>query len=111
MLLRLPELLLHLYPGLSLLRQLLRQLRQVTQCRPRGALGLSSILITSTFYYVYRVAPKLLVARGACPAGDADACRHATRWSRVMLWASSVLLVAGFSVAYLLPVLLERLDS
>ncbi len=73
--------------------------------------ALAGILTASGFYYAYRIVPRLLVARGACAADDAEACRKATRGSRMLLWLSTGLLVIGFSVAYLLPLALERLDS
>ncbi len=73
--------------------------------------ALAAILTASSFYYVYRIVPQLLVARGACAADDAEACRNATRGSRALLWLSSALLVIGFSVAYGLPLVLEQIDS
>lgn len=71
----------------------------------------AGILITSSFYYLYRIVPRLLVARGACAADDMEACRSASRGSRVLLWLSTVLLVIGVSVAYVLPVVLEQMDT
>jgi hypothetical protein len=65
--------------------------------------AVSAVLIAANFYYVYRLAPRLLAARGVCAAGDAEACGRATRVNRRVLWASTVLLVIGFSVAYVLP--------
>ena len=71
----------------------------------------SAIVIVSNLYYVYRVAPRMLIVSGACAADDQDACARATRMSRVMLWLSAVLLTLGASVAYALPFVLERVDS
>ena len=71
----------------------------------------AGILIASSFYYVYRIVPRLLVARGACAADDMEACRSASRGSRALLWISTALLAIGFSVAFLLPVVLERMDT
>ncbi len=71
----------------------------------------AGILIAGSFYYVYRIVPRLLVARGACAAHDEAACRSATRGSRGLLWLSTSLLVIGFSVAYLLPLVLEPSDA
>jgi hypothetical protein len=73
--------------------------------------GASAILIAGNFYYVYRIVPRLLIERGTCPADDPQACARATRVSRVMLWFSGLVLSIGFSVAYLLPLVLERIDS
>ena len=72
---------------------------------------LSSGLIGANFYYVYRVAPSLLVERGVCSPDDPGACARATRISRVVLWASAALLTIGFLTAYVLPAILERMDS
>jgi mercuric ion transport protein len=73
--------------------------------------GASAILIVGNFYYVYRIVPRLLVERGTCPADDPRACARAARVSRVMPWCSALILASGLSVAYLLPMLLRRLDS
>lgn len=70
----------------------------------------AALLLTANFYYVYRLAPHLLAARGACSADDLDACARATRVSRVVLWLSTALYAVGFAVAYVLPLVLERLD-
>ena len=71
----------------------------------------TAFLIAANFYYVYRVVPRLLVQRGTCPADDPEACARATRFSRLMLWCSTVLMAVGGSVAYILPAVLERLDT
>ena len=73
--------------------------------------GATALLIAANFYYVYRVVPRLLVQRGTCPADDPDACARATRFSRVLLWWSTVVMALGGSVAYILPMVLERLDA
>ena len=65
----------------------------------------SVILVAANFYYVYRLAPRLLARRGACDADD-PACGRATRMSRGLLWVSALLLAIGFSVAYGLPLVL-----
>jgi mercuric ion transport protein len=71
--------------------------------------GVSAVLVAGNFYYMYRVVPRLLAARGACAADD-PACARASRTSRAVLWLSAVLLMLGFSVAYVLPILLEWLE-
>jgi mercuric ion transport protein len=84
----------------------------VTLSQHKGwVFAFAGILMTSSFYYVYRIVPRLLVARGACAADDMEACRSASRGSRVLLWLSTVLLVIGVSVAYVLPVVLEQMDA
>jgi mercuric ion transport protein len=81
----------------------------VTLSRHKGwVFAVAGLLIAGNFYYVYRLAPRLLVARGACPADDPAACAAATRVSRGLLWASATLFLAGFAVAYLLPLVLDR---
>jgi mercuric ion transport protein len=70
----------------------------------------SGLLIAANFYYVYRLAPRLLARSGACAIDD-PTCARATRTSRRLLWVSTVLLLIGFSVAYVLPVVLESLDA
>jgi mercuric ion transport protein len=73
--------------------------------------GVSALLIAGNLYYVYRVVPRVLVERGTCAADDPGACARATLMSRVLLWCSAVMLAVGFSVAYVLPVVLGRIDS
>jgi mercuric ion transport protein len=70
----------------------------------------SAILIACNFYYVYRLAPRLLQRSGACAIDD-PTCARATRTSRVLLWTSAVLLLIGVTVAYVLPIVLESLDT
>jgi mercuric ion transport protein len=70
----------------------------------------SALLIAGDFYYVYRLAPRLLARSGACGVDDAT-CAGASRTARGLLWVSALLLVAGFSVAYVLPAILGRLDT
>lgn len=71
----------------------------------------SALLVAGNSYYVYRIVPQLLIQRGACSADDPDACARATLVSRVVLWCSAVILAVGASVAYVLPMALERVDS
>ena len=73
--------------------------------------AVSGLLIALNLYYVYALAPRLLVASGVCPADDPQACARATRTSRVLLWVSATLFLVGFAVAYLLPSILTRLDG
>lgn len=84
----------------------------VTLSRHKGLVfGISATLIAANFYYVYRLAPRLLVRHGTCPADDPDACAKATRVSRVLLWISAATLGVGFAVAYGLPIVLRGLDA
>lgn len=68
----------------------------------------SAVLIAANFFYVYRVAPRLIARRNACAIDD-PRCTNATRASRMVLWLSTVLLFVGFTVAYVLPLVLESL--
>jgi hypothetical protein len=68
----------------------------------------SGVLIAGNFAYVYLIAPKLLAQGAACPPDQPDACVAASRTSRVVLWVSGVIYVAGFVSAYILGPLLMR---
>lgn len=70
----------------------------------------SALLVAGNFYYVYRIAPRLLARRLACDVDD-PRCARAARASRVVLWISGALLLIGFAVAYVLPLVLESLDA
>jgi hypothetical protein len=81
----------------------------VTLSRNKGAVfAVAGLLIAGNFYYTYRLAPRLLVSSGACRADDPSACRDATRVSRVLLWISAALFLAGAGVAFVLPLVLEQ---
>lgn len=71
----------------------------------------AALLIAGNYFYVYRIVPRLLVERGTCPANDPAACARATRMSRTMLWLSLGVFVVGAAVAFVLPVMLERMDG
>ena len=72
--------------------------------------GTSALLVAGNFYYVYSLAPRLLARSGACAIDD-PTCARATRVSRRLLWVSTILLLIGFSVAYVLPIVLKSLDA
>lgn len=61
-----------------------------------------------SFYYVYRLAPRLQARELACPIDD-PRCRVAGRFSRSLLTVSTVIWAAGFFVAFLLGPILWRL--
>jgi mercuric ion transport protein len=71
----------------------------------------SALLTAGNFYYVYRLAPRLLAKRGACETDDPAACGRASRTSRGLLWVSALLLAVGFAVAYLVPAALGWLGT
>lgn len=84
----------------------------VTLSRHKTAVfAVSALLVAGNYYYVYRIVPRVLIERGTCAADDRDACARATRVSRILLWCSIVLIGVGLTVAYALPVVLERIDS
>ena len=75
------------------------------------AFAVSGILIAGNVAYSYVIAPKLHAQREACSVNASDACSTASRMSRVVLWVSVALYLIGFFSAYLLGLLLVRLDS
>jgi mercuric ion transport protein len=70
----------------------------------------SAVLVGANFYYIYRLAPRLLARSGACDVDD-PSCVRATRVSRALLWLSTILLGVGFAVAYVLPAILGLGDE
>ena len=84
----------------------------VTLSRHKTAIfTIAALLVGGNYYYVYRIVPRVLIERGMCAADDPDACARATRVSRILLWCSIVLIGVGLTVAYMLPIVLERIDS
>ncbi len=68
----------------------------------------SGVLIGGNFLYVYAVAPQLQMRAGACPADSPEACRTASRTSRIVLWVSGIIYcVGGFSAYFLGPLLMR----
>jgi|SRR6476661_298585 len=70
--------------------------------------GVSGVLIAASFVNMYYVAPRLRMR--ACSPESPDACEAASRFSRVLLWISCALYLAGYFVAFLLGPILARLD-
>lgn len=73
--------------------------------------GIAGLLIGANFAYVYALAPSLRARGGACNPNDPAACEAASRFSRVVLWASAVLYGIGCFSAYLLGPILVHFDS
>ena len=71
----------------------------------------AGVLIASNFVYVYAIAPRLQAAKGACDPLDPTACQTASRLSRIILWTSAILYLAGGFSAYLLGPILIHFDS
>src|SRR4051812_1535158 len=72
---------------------------------------IAGVLILSNCVYVYAIAPRLQAAKGACDPLDPGACQTASRVSRIILWSSAILYLAGAFSAYLLGPILVRFDS
>ena len=70
--------------------------------------AVSGLLIAANLLYVYAVAPRLQSAGGTCPADSPDACATASRFSRIVLWVSAAIYVAGVFSAFVLGPLLMR---
>ncbi len=71
----------------------------------------AGLTILGNFAYVYAIAPRIRARSGCDPRDPAAACRMAGRFSRVVLWCSAALYMAGFFTAYLLGPILVRFDS
>src|SRR5215467_5187442 len=71
--------------------------------------AISGAMIAASFVYTYYVGPRLRAR--ACDPQNPEACEVASRFSKVVLWISAGLFLAGFFVAFLLGPLLTRLDS
>jgi hypothetical protein len=70
--------------------------------------AVSGLLIAANLLYVYAIAPRLQSAGGTCPADSPDACATASRFSRIVLWVSVAIYVAGVFSAFVLGPLLMR---
>jgi hypothetical protein len=73
-----------------------------------GVFAISGILIASNLLYVYRIAPRLQRATGACPVDAPDGCAAASRFSRAVLWISAGIYAIGVFSAFVLGPLLIR---
>src|ERR1700689_2022344 len=49
----------------------------------------AGLMITTISAYVYAIAQKLQLKRGACDPNDPAACQAASRFSRIVLWCSA----------------------
>ena len=73
--------------------------------------AVAGILICGSFIYTYAIAPRLQRTSRACDPNDPAACQTATRFTRIVLWASAVLYMIGCFSAYILGPLLVHFDS
>jgi mercuric ion transport protein len=70
--------------------------------------AISGVLIAAGFVNVYYIAPQL--RKQECSPENPEACETTSRLSRFLLWISAAIYVAGFFVAFLLGLILARLD-
>ena len=81
----------------------------VTLSRHKSVVFLvSGVLIGGNLLYVYVIAPRLQAAGAACSPEAPDACRSASRFSRVVLWTSAAIYGIGVFSAFVLGPLLMR---
>ena len=71
--------------------------------------AISGTMIAASFVYTYYVGPRLRAR--ACDPQNPEACEVASRFSKVVLWLSAALFLAGFFVAFFLGPMLARLDQ
>src|SRR5258708_27779194 len=64
--------------------------------------AISGALIASNFVYVFVLTPRLRGQSLRCSPDDPQACEAASRMSRVILWISGAIYIAGFFYAYVL---------
>jgi mercuric ion transport protein len=70
---------------------------------------ISGALIALSFLNTYYIVPRLRTVE--CNPDNPTACAEASRFSKILLWASAVIYVVGFSVAYALGPILTKLDG
>jgi mercuric ion transport protein len=71
--------------------------------------AISGILIALSFVNMYYFAPRL--RPNACTPENPSACEDASKFSRVLLWVSAAIYVAGFFSAYILGPILTKFDN
>ncbi|HTM47305.1 MAG TPA: hypothetical protein VL285_01395 [Bryobacteraceae bacterium] len=70
--------------------------------------AISGLLIAGNLIFVYVVAPARRKQGSACSPDTPAACESASRFSRIVLWASLAIYVVGVFSAYVLGPLLMR---
>ena len=71
---------------------------------------IAGTLIAASFVMTYVIAPRLQQGE-VCEADDPTTCGEVSILSRVILWGSAIIWSGGFFVAYLLGLILERMDK
>lgn len=70
--------------------------------------SIAGTLIAMSFVMTYVIAPRLREGE-SCNADDPTTCGEVSKVSRFVLWGSALVWSGGFSVAYLLGPILERM--
>ena len=77
----------------------------------RWVFAVSGLLIALSFAQTYAVSARMkLKMKNACPPENPEACETASRFSRVVLWISTVIYAIGFFAAFVLGPLLSKFD-
>jgi mercuric ion transport protein len=76
--------------------------------RKNWVFAISGTLIAGNFVYVYLLGPRLRARALGCSLDDPRACEVASRLSRLILWISGAIYVAGLFSTYVLGPLLVR---
>ena len=71
--------------------------------------AISGALIALSFLNTYYMAPRLRTQD--CNPNDPTACADASKFSKILLWVSAGIYLAGFFVAYALGSILARIDG
>jgi mercuric ion transport protein len=71
--------------------------------------AISGALIALSFLNMYLIAPRLRA--DGCTPDNPSACADASKFSRVLLWASAAIYFAGFFAAFILGPILTKLDK
>lgn len=70
--------------------------------------AVSGFLIGANLLYVYVIAPRLRMAKEACPPDAPENCASASRFSKVVLWISAAIYALGAFSAFVLGPFLMR---
>ena len=70
--------------------------------------SISGALIALSFVNTYYIVPRLRTQE--CSADNPNGCAEASRLSKILLWVSAVIYGIGFFVAFVLGLILTKLD-
>lgn len=71
--------------------------------------AVSGLLIVLSFMNMYYFSPRLKAK--ACTPDNPSACEAAGKFSMLLLWVSAAIYIVGFFSAYLLGLILTKLDN